>query len=312
MPLKRLRINLVGSHTVGMTGEQADEVNLSDALEKAGHKVTRVPRDTWKAHCDGESDDSWTMPDEEADFSIIAKWHHFTESKYAEMLPGKSIYWTWDWMEWPNPPDFHKAMIDGCDLHLTNDYVAIPEPYKSKSQYFPMDVTGDFDLGYHKEKNDVVFFGSCFPTGGRIDLLTEVNKHFDLKIYSQDHEKWKQLGFNAFPPVWKEDLGKVINESKICLQISIHNECWGYWSNRVGKIISAGGFMLAKYVPGMDMAIGDRAAYFKDTPDALEKIEHYLKNDRDREDITSRIDDSFDIETRIIQLSILLNNLNDS
>lgn len=310
MPLKRLNINIVGSHTIGMTGEKADEVHIADSFEKLGHKVTRVRRDVWKAVVDGETIQSdWVLPDKEADVSIVAKWHHFNKSKYASELPGKTLYWTWDWMQWPTVPEWHIRMLEGSDLHLTNDYNSVSDKFKNKSYYFPMDITDEYPIFRSKSTKDVVFFGSCFETGGRIDLLKEVHKNFNLEIYSQDFEKWKELGFNAYPPKWGQDLAKLISESKICLQISINNDIWGYWSNRVGKILSVQGFMLAKYVPGMEIFIGEAADYFNTIDEALEKIKFYLENENERKQVinnTKNISWKFTSLQRIKELEALI------
>jgi hypothetical protein len=45
-----MKINFIGSTTVGMTGEKADEVLLVEELRKQGQEVNFIPRDIWKAY----------------------------------------------------------------------------------------------------------------------------------------------------------------------------------------------------------------------------------------------------------------------
>lgn len=309
-----LTINFIGNFGVSGTGEMSDEVHLSRELKRFGHKVNKIPRDVWKAHCDGhQANDDWVLPTK-ADINILCKWQGFDNAKYVYMLRSLSnapvFYWTWDYFGWINVPDWHKKICLESDLHLTNELgdfkKIIGKPY-----YFPMDVCdGDYSIFQSKDKlYDVTFFGSYFENGGRLDLMKAVNDKHNLTIFSPNHKQWTNAGFNALPAVWGNDLNRIISQSKICLQVSVSNECAGYWSNRVGKILYAGGFMLARYVKGMEQIIGDAADYFSSNSEALDKIQYYLDNPqeiKEKQIKAKSIGWKFTSETRVKELTILI------
>lgn len=313
---------MVGSFTQGYVGECADEVHLARELEKLGHKVNKVPRDIWKAHCEGETNKDWDkyLKNLKADINIICKWHHFVDGKYCRLLREKSnapvFYWTWDYMQWPQAPEWHRRMAEGADLHLTNEggleEVQTMNQWDIKHYYFPFDVSdGEFDkLHWSQKAFDVVFFGTYLQQGDRIEWLREINKQHPIDIFSWNFDKWKEEGFSARPAVYGDAFAEIVARSKICLQFSVNDHCWGYWSNRVGKILTTGGFLLARYTPGMELFLRDGAEYFSSPGEAIAKIDFYLKNDEKREKIARRGykigRDRFTSKARIKELDILI------
>ena len=319
-----MRINFIGNYGYGYVGESSDETHLTRELEKLGHLVNKIPRDIWKAYCDGHSNSDWEdyFVDLESDINIICKWPHFDSDRYINILREKSgssvIYWTWDYFDWKteyNSSDWHRIICRASDLHLTNEGGDIPIMHENgiKAVYFPFDVSdGQFDRTVGVQKiYDLVFFGSCVGKGDRIEWLTEINKVHPVTIFSWNHEEWKKRGFvNAYPAVYGSEFAYKVCQTKICLGFSVEPHCWGYWSNRVGKVLITEGFLLYQYAPGMELFLRDGAEYFSSIQEANEKIEYYLKNDKEREEIAGKGykigKDRFTSRARVKELMILI------
>ncbi len=314
---KTLRINFVGSFTTGYVGETSDETHLAQELEDLGHEVRRCPRDIWKAYCDGDKPNAdWVLP-KQADINIICKWHHFDDPRYIEVLRADAespvLYWTWDFMQWPTAPEFHRYMAVTADLHLTNElgHFEFMTKFGIKPYYFTMDVVSDEYAVYltSDEPYDVTFFGSCIDQGVRKEYLKKIGDKFQLNIFAWNPKDWQDYGLSANPAVYGNSFNKLVSQSKVCLQFSTTDDIYGYWSNRVGKVLRAGGLLLARFVPGMEMSIGDAADYFTSVDEAIEKIDYYLTHDQERSAMKRRArlaGETFTSKHRMKQLSILM------
>ena len=279
-------INFVGIfNQPGYVGEISDETHIARELAKLGHQVNLIPRDVWKAWVDGDRDPSWLLPSK-ADINLIAKWPHFDKpeyiSKLREVSGGPVFYWVWDYMPNPHIPGWHMAMAIEADLYLSGEAGIFHEYIKlgAKPYYFQMDVCdGDIPIFDNLEKvYDVVFTGSCIDQGHRKEWLQEINKVIPVTIFSWNPEEWFKLGFKeCYPAVYGEDYNKVIAQSKIVLGFSVEPNCWGYWSNRVGKVLRAGGFLLQEYAPGMETQLPYCVQYFSSPEEATERIKTFLE-----------------------------------
>lgn len=281
MPQNRLVINFIGSFDRGYVGEVADETHLARELRKLGHLVQECPRDIWKGYCDGENSPDWTdhLPLENADINIICKWHHFNEGRYIDDLRTRTsapvFYWTWDHMDY-NVEGFHYQMSKAADLLLTNDGME-RVPSEIKWHYFPFDVAdASIPVSFLDKKYDVVFFGSKLGQGDRVEWLTHLNQHYKVKIFSWNHEEWKKLGFDAEPAVYGAEFNKAVSQSRIIVGFNVNDHTWGYWSNRVGKVLLAGGFLLQRYVPGMELFLRNGADYFSSKEEMVNKVRYFL------------------------------------
>ena len=294
-----LTINFVGNFSQGIVGEISDETHLSREIEDLGHVVRRIPRDEWREAVLTGKEYPNVPEDLGADSNIICKCHHFDDREFVNVLRDASnapvFYWTWDWMQWPETHEWHLRMSRAADVHLTNelgDFNLMTEK-GVKPYYFPFDVAdGKFDKpinDYPTKKFDVVFFGSYVGQGDRIDWLRKIDSKFPVRIYAFNHEDWIKNGFkDAHPAVYGDEFVIAVSDSKIMLQFSVNDHIYGYWSNRVGKIMSLGGFLLCRYIPGMELALSDGVDYFSSVDEALFKIKHYLENGYDRSVIARR------------------------
>lgn len=288
-----MKINFVGNFQSGYVGEVGDAVHLAREMEALGHTVQRVPQDIWREYVLGERNPDWEdkLPIR-ADINIICKWHHFYDEQFIFALRHMSkapvFYWVWDYMNDNGLPDWHIRAIEAADMYLGND---VRDPiYRafntSNIYYFPFDVAdGSIPRFQTREKNiDVAFFGSWIPQGDRQAWLREINETNPITAFSWNYQDWPQE-FNARPPVYGTEFNRAVGQSKIILGFSVEPDCWGYWSNRVGKVLLAGGFLLYQYAPGMELFLRDGVEYFSSVDEAREKIDHYLIADTERESI---------------------------
>ena len=309
-------INFVGNFQTGYVGEQADQVHLAREMEALGHIVRRVPQDIWREYVLGSNEASWQdkLPIQ-ADINIITKWDKFYDGRFIHELQTLSkapvFYWCWDYMYDNGFPEWHEENVITSDLYLGNDVRCGKYTFTKNTYYFPFDVAdGDLPQFQNKEKiYNVVFFGSCIPQGDRIAWLTEINKTHPVKIFSWNWQEWKDKGFDAEPAIYGIEFNKKVAESKIVLGFSVNPDTWGYWSNRVGKVLLAGGFLLYQYAPGMELFLRDGMEYFSSIEEANEKINYYLNNELEREQVASRghhiAMDRFTSRARVEDLVIL-------
>ena len=281
------------------SGEEADEIHIARCLKEAGVDVTTVPRDEIHAHFVKGTKDNIPEP-EDFDIIILCKWSLFTADMIdmvKERYKGKLVYWTWDFLFQPHNewkvPDWHAMLLEKCDYYISGE-LGMSDWFKRSNmdfRYFNWDTSdGKIDQIERDEKYDLVFTGSYISHSYRINILRELNKRFNLTIFSFDHEKWKEEGFKAEPGLYGSNYNQISAQAKI--QICINNvepmpQTAMYQSNRVGKVLTTGGLPLVHYFPGAERMLSDAVPIFHDLGDAINKIEWLLGNDIQRE--TARI-----------------------
>lgn len=306
-----MRINFIGNFAHGYVGEVADETHLALELELLGHTVVKVPRDQWKAFVDGETPNAdWVLP-KKADLNIIAKWDFFDDAKYIKTLKVFSqspvFYWVWDYMFNPILPSWHIKMVQNADLYLSGE-LGMAQEYKKvggRPYYFQFDVCDvEIPKVQRPKKYDLVFTGSHLGQGNRIEFLKEINDFIPVKIFSWNYKDWQALGFDASPAVYGAEYNEVIAKSKVILGMSVEPHCWGYWSNRVGKVIVAGGRLLQQYAPGMEQLLPRGVEYFSSAREAIEKAQIMI-NDRNWYQYTFEERMRFSSREKVRQLVVL-------
>lgn len=140
--------------------------------------------------------------------------------------------------------------------------------------------------------SDVAFIGSG-PDPHRADVLTELSRHFNVRVWG--------TGWEAFPPGvdWSGDealggdFARVCASAKIVIGIerSFHMaapvRC--YASNRVWRVLSCGGFYLGQATPGKGELLvnGRHCLWYNNMDHACSIIERYLDNPAARDRIRS-------------------------
>lgn len=309
-------VNFIGNFQNGYVGEVGDATHLVRELVQLGHTVRKIPQDEWREHVLDKNDYPNIPKDLTADINIVCKWHHFYDGRFISEIRERSkapvFYWVWDYMWDQGIPEWHKKNVLASDLYLGNDVRSGQyDTLGHSNYYFPFDVA-DSDLPTFRiaePQYDVTFFGSCIGQGNRIEWLTEINKTNPVKIFSWNYEEWIKRGFDAEPAVYGKEFNLKVAQSKIVLGFSVEPNCWGYWSNRVGKVLLAGGFLLYQYAPGMELFLRDGVEYFSTIEEAREKIDHYLVAKSERNEIASKgykiAQERFSSSARVKDLMIL-------
>lgn len=290
-------------------------------MEALGHTVRKIPQDAWREYViEGFPKGKYDVPEDlKADINIICKWHHFYDRSFINQLRIASgapvFYFIWDYMWDQGFPNWHLESLEACDLYLGNDIRSIyyPTHLRNKLYYFPFDCIDDEIKIYQENVNkkyDITFFGSWIGQGDRQEWLKEINKTNPVKVFSWNWKDWPEEFEDVEPAVYGDQFAKRVAESKVILGFSVDANTWGYWSNRTGKVMGCGGFLLYQYAPGMELFLRDGAEYFSTIEEAREKIDHYLIAETEREIIAKRgykiARDRFTSKARVKDLCILI------
>ncbi|OGO14218.1 MAG: hypothetical protein A2Y53_03690 [Chloroflexi bacterium RBG_16_47_49] len=285
-----MKVNFVGSFTTGYVGEVSDESHLAREIETLGHEVRRLPRDKWREHVLTGATYPDMPTDLEADINIVAKWNGFNDGRFVSALRQESggapvFYWVWDYMQ---NEDWHLKMVEEADLYLANDVYSGNYDHFSNCYYFPFDVSdGEIDKtgpDYESiKRRNVAFFGSWIAQGDRQEWLQKINREVPVTVFSWNWQEWPKEFTDVHPAVYGLEFANEVGITRICLGFSVYSHAWGYWSNRTGKILSVGGFLLYQYAPGMELFLQDGVVYFSSPEEAVEKIRYYLDSKHEQE-----------------------------
>lgn len=284
-------INFVGLFGQTGSGELSDEAQLANALEELGHTVRRIPRDEWREYViEGFPKGKYKGVPEylPAHINLIAKWHHFYDGGFIHALRQQSgnpvLYWVWDSVDLDI--EWHREMAKAADLYLSGELgrAFYFTSLGIRFYYFQMDIV-DIDVGYVQTTmrnehfmHDVLYLGTYDNQRGRMDILKEINKEVPIAVYGQNWEEWKKQGFDAHPAVYGIEANQIMARSKIVLGTSCDPHLFGYWSNRVGRVLGNRSLLLQQYTPGMENFAHDWAHYYSTPQEAIEKIKHLLSD----------------------------------
>lgn len=118
---------------------------------------------------------------------------------------------------------------------------------------------------------DIAFTGSVY--GGREIFIDAIQKKYGDK-------------FKIFNNVFGKDFADLCASAKIMISPKFPSNDW-FWSNRIYKTIGAGGFIIHPYCEGLKdhFVAGKEYEDYRDGDELFLKIDHYLKNDKDRKAI---------------------------
>lgn len=136
-----------------------------------------------------------------------------------------------------------------------------------------------------KWKSDVAFIGEAKKTE-RINFIKEVAKDFNLKVWGGE---WKRHGLKCHKRnVYPDEFAKICSGAKIILGIDTSNQVEGYFSNRTWITLGCGGFLLTRYVPGLEKIFINKKhlVWYHSVEECLHLIAEYLKKDEERKRIS--------------------------
>ena len=135
-----------------------------------------------------------------------------------------------------------------------------------------------------KWKSDVAFIGEANEPV-RINLMQEVAKHFNLKVWGGS---WERYGLICHKRnVYPHEFARICSGAKIILGIDVSDQVEGYFSNRTWITLGCGGFLLTRYVPGLEKIFINKKhlVWYHSIDECLYLIAEYLRKDEERKRI---------------------------
>ena len=122
----------------------------------------------------------------------------------------------------------------------------------------------------------------------RIELLQAINQHYNLKAWGA---KWQVFGLTCLKKnIYPKEFAKICYASKIILGCDVREDIECHTSNRTWITLGCGGFLLTRYILGMDTIFtkGIHLEWFHSKEECLDLIDYYLKHDEQRKKIARR------------------------
>lgn len=277
-----MRILMVGVLDV----PSSTNVQMALAFEDNGHEVDaynyRLVLDKFKGNTTKLADHfvEYISQGTNYDLIIFCK----TDTLHQDAIAyATSLYTTWYWFM---DPLFTAKTINAIDKAANTTYASatsteVAEYFNTKRESTLVVPEGFSESLFFKTNTkkirDLIFIGNYSQK--REDILFELSKHFKLNVFG--------LGWNrikAEQPVFLSDYRKVVNESKIALNI-LQGQIV---SDRVVNTLGCGTFCLTEFSDILKKQYKkDWLDTFKTTEEAIEKIKYYLENEEERERIAN-------------------------
>lgn len=291
-------------HNTGLNESQIrDEFHIADALQELGHQVFT-------------NDESIAS---EVDLILAFNSNQVSPERIKEWkIKTQAPIWFWTFDNCDRRPAIYE-IIKEVNLWLGEELQRVPR-FRQEGlpfYWFPNHAIPE-KYFYKVDKPkiyDVVFTGapySCQYNPDKFELLRAIQNKFDLHVFGNDETGWKNQGIkNVHPAAFDEKLSDIYGQSKIVVGIS-NAQIEGYWSIRSSQTLMCGAFCLVRFTPQMEKELKHHVAYFQDIPDCLEKIDYYLKNEEEREQVAREgyeyAKKYLSIQQRVRELIILFEN----
>lgn len=177
-----------------------------------------------------------------------------------------------------------------CDVFFHTQAGKLEE-YRAAGVKRPIYVPSGVDPDAHRPgkfrecfASEVAFMGKDYFKDRR-DLMEAVDAEFDLKVYGR---RWQNTKITpAREAVHPKQFAEVCTSAKIILGIDTTTDMELYFSNRTWFVLGSGGFLLTRYVKGLEKIFANHVhlVWFKDLDDALAQIRFYLAHDELRKKI---------------------------
>ena len=132
---------------------------------------------------------------------------------------------------------------------------------------------------------DAAFIGSAAGED-RLRLIRDVAARCSLRVYGSGWER--AVGARlTLAEVYPEQYRDICASTRIVLGIDPRSDVSCYFSNRTWLTLGCGGFLLTRYVPGLEefFTNHEHLVWFESHEQALELVDHYLARDDERERI---------------------------
>jgi hypothetical protein len=165
------------------------------------------------------------------------------------------------------------------------------EEYRAAGVRNPVYVHSGVDPERHRRvapssrhASDLAFIGkAAYPE--RIDLITRLHADFDIRVYGRG---WREYGIAAQKAeIALPEFRKVCASARIIVGSDKTADRELYFSNRTWFVLGCGGFLLTRYVPGLErlFANHEHLCWFHDADEARELARFYLAQEDARRTI---------------------------
>lgn len=157
----------------------------------------------------------------------------------------------------------------------------------SKVSYIPNPVDAAVECFDNSQKpasefdRDLFFAGRGDTNLPRFELLRTIKKEIATDL------RFETFGFDGEPAVWGVDYDKVIAGSKMGLNLNRHEGAALSSSARVAQLMGNGVLAFIHQSTGLERFFKDRAVFFENSEDLLEKIRHFHRHDDERRTVAS-------------------------
>lgn len=181
------------------------------------------------------------------------------------------------------------------------------EPYKKdklKNIFFSIGVnTNHFKPLNLEKKYDITFVGT--PKKDRYDYLKLLlSKGIDVTIFGPGWEKYPEFSKVYGGMLDDKEFVKVMNQTKISLALTKNYNRLNHFKGRIFEINACKSFALIEYASKFsDLLKDNEMAMFRGNKDLFKKINYYLKNEKEREKISTnaynRVLDTYNIDKEL-------------
>ncbi len=251
-------------------GGNEDELSIHYALEKMGHKISRVREEMGKnAH---------NLPN--MDLCLFHKWE---DPRYIVKVKCPKVFWFFDLVDYPDPilvgrnqnrMNWMKDTVPLVDMGFCTDGDWVENHNERNKLFWLPQGIDERRLVLNRARagaNPIVFTGIKRGGTQRQSFVDEMEQ-----VYGADFCHVKK-------GVYGDDLIDVISKSQIMIAPDgpITDR---YWSNRVYLTIGMGGFMLHPYCERLTKHYtdGQEIVYYKDRKQLHELIPYYRNNPEER------------------------------
>jgi len=132
---------------------------------------------------------------------------------------------------------------------------------------------------------DAAFIGSAAGED-RLRLLRDVAARCSVRVYGSGWEQALDMK-PTLADVYPEQYRDICASTRIMLGIDPRHDVPRYFSNRTWLTLGCGGFLLTRYIPGLEEFFGNHRhlVWFRSHDEALELVDHYLAHEDERERI---------------------------
>ncbi len=264
-----------------------DEEGIAKSFEKLGHKVIRVPEESFRV-----ADASKVLELENPDFVLIAKFKAEMELdkalffKKCRSMKIPIITWVWDlYFGLRREFTLQRDWMFRSDLVLTPDggnqkkfeELGINHRVLRQAIYDEYCYEGEFQEKYDY---DIVFVGCS-------NMQWSYSEQLGAFLQKEYGDRFKWFGRFDTHEIRGDDLNNLYKSAKIIIGDSVYSPY--YWSNRLYETLGRGGFTIFPKIDGLE---SDYEAYKHYIPYRMgdwkglkEKINYFLCHENERERI---------------------------